>query len=338
MIESDGEQGGIEDVAILLMSLAPEEAAEIMSHLGPKQVQLLGSTMSNIKNVSKERQEQVLNSFFNKVEQQTSIGVSSDDYIKSVLVKAIGEEKASTVLDKIFVDNADGSNKGLSTLRWLESRAIYDIIKNEHPQIMALIISYLDPKQSAEILKDLDEELRTDIIMRIASQDSVQPTAFKELDYILEKVLKNSNIGPTKDVGGVKVAANIMNFIDTPSEQKIMEGITNENVDLATAIQDLMFVFDDLFDVDDRGMQTVLREVNSETLLLALKGSSEKMKDKIFTNMSQRAAELLKDDLEAKGPVRLSEVEKAQKEILVIARRLADDGQIALGVGGEEMV
>ena len=337
-MSEEGQEAGVEDVAILLMSLDADEAAEIMQHLGPKQVQLLGSAMANIKNVTKERYNGVLSTFFDKVDQQTSIGVSSNEYIKSVLVKALGEEKASTVLDKIFVDGVGGNNRGLETLKWLEPRGVVDIIKNEHPQIMSLIISYLDPEQSAEVLKYFDERTRVDLIMRIASQESVQPVVFKELNYILEKVFQGTAISASKEVGGVKVAANIMNFVDTSSEQKIMASINDKDTDMATKIQDLMFVFDDLYDVDDRGMQTILREVNNESLLLALKGCDDKMKEKIFTNMSQRAAELLKDDLEAKGPVRLSEVEGAQKEILVIARRLADDGQIALSLGGEDMV
>lgn len=337
---SDKEEGGaaIEEVAILLMSLDADEAADVMQHLGPKQVQTLGTAMANIKNVSKEKYGSVLGTFFNKVEQQTSIGVSSNEYIKSVLIKALGEEKASTILDKIFVDGVGGNNRGLETLRWLEPRGVADIIKNEHPQIMSLIISYLEAEQASEVLKYFDDRTRTDLIMRIASQESVQPVVFKELNYILEKVFQGTAISSSKEVGGVKVAANMMNFVDTASEQKIMAAINDKDADMASRIQDLMFVFDDLYDVDDRGMQTILREVNNETLLLALKGSDDKMKDKIFTNMSQRAAELLKDDLESKGPVRLSEVESAQKEILAIARRLADEGQIALNFGGEDML
>ena len=337
---SDKEQSaaGVEEVAILLMSLDPDEAADVMQHLGPKQVQELGSAMANIKNISKEKYGSVLNTFFDRVEKQTSIGVSSNEYIQSVLVKALGEEKASTILDKIFVDGVGGNNRGLETLKWLEPRGVADIIKNEHPQIMSLIISYLDPEQAAEVLKYFDERTRVDLVMRIASQESVQPIVFKELNYILEKVFQGTAISASKEVGGVKVAANMMNFVDTASEQKIMSSINEKDADMAARIQDLMFVFDDLYDVDDRGMQTILREVNNETLLLALKGCDDKMKDKIFTNMSQRAAELLKDDLEAKGPVRLSEVESAQKEILAIARRLGDEGQVALNFGGEDML
>ena len=338
MSENQEGQAGVEEVAILLMSLDPDEAADIMQHLGPKQVQMLGSAMASVKNVSKEKYTNVLGTFFDRVDKQTSIGVSSNEYIKSVLVKALGEEKASTILDKIFVDGVGGNNRGLETLRWLEPRGVADIIKNEHPQIMSLIVSYLEPEQAAEVLKFFDERTRVDLVMRIASQESVQPVVFKELNYILEKVFQGTAISASKEVGGVKVAANIMNFVDTTSEQKIMGAINEKDTDMASKIQDLMFVFDDLYDVDDRGMQTILREVNNETLLLALKGCDEKMKEKIFTNMSQRAAELLKDDLEAKGPVRLSEVETAQKEILVIARRLADEGQIALNLGGEDML
>lgn len=331
-------EGSVEDVAILLMSLDPDEAAGIMQHLGPKQVQILGSAMANIKNVSKEKYNSVINNFFDRVEQQTSIGVSSNNYIESVLVKALGEEKASTVLDKIFVDGVGGNKRGLETLKWLEPKGVADIIKNEHPQIISLIISYLDSEQAAEVLKYFDDKTRVDLIMRIASQDSVQPVVFEELNNVLEKIFQGTSISASKEVGGVKVAANIMNFVDSANEQKLMSSIKENDTDLATQIQDLMFVFDDLYDIDDRGMQTLLREVNNETLLIALKGCTEKVRDKIFANMSQRAAELLKDDLEAKGPVRLSDVELAQKEILVIARRLADDGQIVLSLGGEEMI
>ena len=232
-----------------------------------------------------------------------------------------------------------GAEPGRLSLKWMEARSVADIIRNEHPQIQAIVIAYLDADQSAEILTFFPEKVRIDIMMRVASLDTVQPSALQELNDILEKQFSGNAASQTKAMGGYKVAAEIMNNLDGSIEADLMDSIKEIDEDMGNQIQDLMFVFENLKDIDDRGIQALLREVSSDILIIALKGADTDLQEKIFKNMSKRAAELLRDDLEAKPPVRLSEVESAQKEILTIARRMADAGEIVLGAkGGEEMI
>ncbi len=326
----------IEKAAILLMSLGEDNAAEVLRHMGPKEVQKIGMTMSRLKNVGKDQVEGVMAEFMEQIGNQTALGVGADGYIRKMLVNALGEDKAGTLIDRILTG---GNTTGLDTLRWMDARSISDLIRFEHPQIQAIVIAYLDPDQAADTLRYFDERVRLDIIMRIASLESVQPHAMQELNDILEKQFSKQTGSASTDLGGSKCAADIMNFLDTNTESQLMEAIKELDEDLAQEIQDLMFVFDNLADVDDRGIQALMREVSSESLILALKGADEIVKEKIFNNMSKRAAELLRDDLEAKGPVKISEVEAAQKEILSIARRMAEAGEIVLGgKGGEEMI
>ena len=326
----------LEKAAILLMSLGEDNAAEVLRHMGPKEVQKLGLTMSRLQNVQKDQVEGVMAEFMDVISNQTSLGVGADGYIRKMLTNALGEDKASTLIDRILTG---GNTTGLDTLRWMDARSVSDLIRFEHPQIQAIVIAYLDPDQGAEALRYFDERVRLDIIMRIASLESVQPHAMQELNDILEKQFSKQTGSATTDLGGSKCAANIMNFLDTTAESQLMEAIKEVDEDLAQEIQDLMFVFDNLGDVDDRGIQALLREVSSESLILALKGTDDLVREKIFKNMSKRAGELLRDDLEAKGPVKISEVEAAQKEILSIARRMAEAGELVLGgKGGEEMI
>lgn len=326
----------IEKAAILLMSLGEDNAAEILRHMEPKEVQKIGLSMAQLKNVQKDQVEGVMADFMEVISNQTALGVGADGYIRKMLVNALGEDKAGTLVDRILTG---GNTTGLDTLKWMDARSVSDLIRFEHPQIQAIVIAYLDSDQAAETLSFFDERVRLDILMRIASLESVQPHAMKELNDILERQFSKQTGSANTSLGGTKVAADIMNFLDTSVESQLMESIKEVDEDLAQEIQDLMFVFDNLGEVDDRGIQALMREVSSESLLLALKGADEVVKEKIFGNMSKRAAELLRDDLEAKGPVKLSEVEAAQKEILSIARRMAEAGEIALGgKGGEEMV
>jgi len=260
------------------------------------------------------------------------LGIGADEYIRKVLVNALGEDKASNLIDRILLGR---NSKGLESLKWMDPRAVAEMIRLEHPQIISIVLAYLDPDQSAEVLGSLPENMRADIIMRIATMDGIQPAALSELDEVLEKQFSgNANTGKTSSLGGAKVAANIMNFIDTTKQTNIIEVVNKTDEQLSERIQDQMFVFDNLIEVDDRGMQELLRAVPSDRLLLAMKGADPGLRDKIFKNMSQRAAEMMRDDLEAKGPVKLSDVEAAQKEILTIARKLAEAGTIALGGGG----
>lgn len=323
----------IDQAAVLLMSLGEKDAAAVLRHLGPKEVQRIGSAMTHLQNIEQTQVEDIVNTFLTDARTLTGLGMGADSYIRNMLVEALGEDKANSLVDRILLG---GNTTGLDTLKWMDPRSVADLIRHEHPQIQAIVVAYLDPDQAAEVLGNLAEKPRLDIIMRVAALDSVHPSALQELNDILEKQFSGNAASQTKAMGGVKIAAEIMNNMEGTMEGELMDSIKEIDEDLGTQIQDLMFVFEDLKAVDDRGIQALLREVSSEVLILALKGSDEELKEKIFKNMSKRAAELLRDDLESKGPVRVSEVEGAQKEILVITRRMADSGEIVLGGGGGE--
>ncbi len=336
MSDSVAEMRGADRAAILLLALGETDAATILSHMGPKEVQDLGLAMASMHNVSTEQMESVMRSFVQTLRGQTSLGIDSDEYIRSVITGALGSEKADGVIDRILLGR---NSKGLEQLKWMDSRSIAEVIRLEHPQIIAIVLSFLEPEQAAEVLAEFPERARPDIVMRIATLDGIQPAALQELDQILEKQFVGATNVKSSSLGGVKTAANILNLVEGAIENSVMEQVNSTDQDLAQEIQDNMFVFDNLIDVDDRGIQTLLREVASDQLLLALRGSEEVLKEKIFRNMSKRAAEMLRDDLEAGAPVRLSDVEAAQKEILTVARRLSDAGEIQLGgAGGEEYV
>ncbi|AHG40235.1 flagellar motor switch protein FliG [Pseudomonas syringae CC1557] len=326
----------VEKAAGLLLSLGETDAAQVLRHMGPKEVQKVGVAMAQMRNVHREQVEEVMSEFVDIVGDQTSLGVGSDGYIRKMLTQALGEDKANGLIDRILLG---GNTSGLDSLKWMEPRAVADVIRFEHPQIQAIVVAYLDADQAGEVLGHFDHKVRLDIILRVSSLNTVQPAALKELNQILEKQFSgNANTSRTT-LGGIKRAADIMNFLDSSIEGALMDSIREVDEDLSVQIEDLMFVFNNLSDVDDRGIQALLREVSSDVLVLALKGSDEAIKEKIFKNMSKRAAELLRDDLEAKGPVRVSDVETAQKEILTIARRMAEAGEIVLGgKGGEEMI
>ncbi|TQV84164.1 flagellar motor switch protein FliG [Exilibacterium tricleocarpae] len=325
----------VDQAAILLMSLGEGDAAEVLKHMGPKEVQRIGTAMSQLNNVEQQQVQVVLSNFLDEVRTLTGLGMGSDNYIRNMLVTALGSDKANGLIDRILLG---GNTTGLDTLKWMEARSVADVIRNEHPQIQAIVIAYLDSDQAAEIMSYFPEKVRLDIMMRVASLDTVQPSALQELNDILEKQFAGNAASQTKSMGGYKVAAEIMNNLDSSMEAELMDAIKEVDEDVGTQIQDLMFVFDNLKEVEDRGIQALLREVSSEVLIVALKGADEELQEKVFKNMSKRAAELLRDDLEAKGPVRVSEVEGAQKEILTIARRMADSGEIMLGGGGEQML
>ena len=326
----------VDKAAVLLLSLGEADAAQVLRHLGPKEVQKVGTAMAQLRNVQKNQIEEVMGEFVEIVGDQTSLGVGSDGYIRKMLTQALGEDKAGGLIDRILLG---GNTSGLDSLKWMEPRAVADVIRYEHPQIQAIVVAYLDPDQAGEVLSHFDHKVRLDIVLRVSSLNTVQPAALKELNLILEKQFSGNANTTRATLGGVKRAADIMNYLDSSVEGQLMDAIRDVDEDLSSQIEDLMFVFDNLADVDDRGIQVLLREVSSDVLVLALKGADDAIKEKIFKNMSKRAGELLRDDLEAKGPVRVSEVEGAQKEILTIARRMAEAGEIVLGgKGGEEMV
>jgi flagellar motor switch protein FliG len=331
-----GGRNGVERAAILLLTLGESEAAEILKHLGAKDVQRLGRSMAELSNVSRDEVRSVLGEFTTAVESQTSLGVGSDEYVRRVLINALGEEKAASLMDRISLG---GQRKGLDALKWMDAKQVAELVRNEHPQIVAIVLSYLEPEQAAEVLSCLPDGLRSDLVMRVAMLDGIQPSALAELDEMMEKQFASGgSSGKSSALGGLRVAAEMVNLLDSSVGTSIMGDIGKTDEGLSQKIQDLMFVFDDLLEIDDRGMQELLRQVPADKLLIALKGADESFKTKVFKNMSQRAAEMLKGDLEAKGPVRLADVEAAQKEILLAARKLADEGTIQLGGKGEEYV
>ena len=324
---------GMEMAAVLMLSLNEEDAAQIFRHLEPKQVQRLGMSMASMKDFSHDKVTAVHRQFIEDIQKFSNIGIGSEDFVRKALVAALGEDKAGNLVDQIIMGSGA---RGLDSLKWMDARQVASIIQNEHPQIQTIVLSYLDPEQSAEILSQFPEQVRLDLIMRIANLEEVQPAALQELNDIMEKQFAGAAGAQAAKMGGLKAAANIMNYLDTNIEGQLMDSIRESDEEMSQQIQDLMFVFENLIDVDDRGIQTLLREVPGDLLQRALKGSDDQMREKVFKNMSKRAAEMLADDLEAMGPIRVSEVEAAQKEILSTARRLADAGEIMLGAGGGE--
>ncbi|WP_445425135.1 flagellar motor switch protein FliG [Alishewanella sp. HL-SH06] len=324
---------GVEKAAILLLSLSEEDAAQILKHLEPKQVQRVGMAMAQTTDLNQGKISAVHRRFIEQIQNFSTIGFQSEEFIKRALTAALGEEKAANLIDQIVLG---GGARGLDSLKWMDSKQVANIIRNEHPQIQTIVLSYLEPEQSAEILSQFSEKVRLDLTMRIANLEEVQPAALQELNEIMEKQFAGQAGAQTAKMGGLKAAADILNYLDTNLEGQLMDSIREHDEEMAQQIQDLMFVFENLIDVDDRGIQAILREVQQDVLMRALKGTDENLKEKILKNMSKRAAELLQDDLEAMGPVRVSEVETAQKEILSVARRLSDAGEIMLGGGGGE--
>ena len=325
---------GIQRSAILLMSLGEEEAAEVFKHLGPKEVQKLGAAMAALQNVPRSQVETVLGDFRKDAEGQSGLGGDSSEYIKSVLNKALGSDRAANLIERIL---HGGDTAGIESLKWMDAPAVSELIKNEHPQIIATILVHLDRDQASEVLATFVERMRNDVILRIATLDGIQPTALKDLNDVLTRLLTGSSNSIKKAaMGGTRVAAEILNFMPTALETTVIATVRDFDPEIAQKIQDAMFTFDNVNDLDDRAIQLLLREVQSESLIVALKGANVELRERIFKNMSSRASEMLREDLEAKGPVRISEVEAEQKEILKIVRRLADEGQIALGGKGEE--
>ena len=324
---------GIQRSAILLLSLGEEGATEVFKHLGPREVQKLGMAMSALKNITRDKVQEVLGAFRASAEEKSPLGLDSSEYIRSVLTKALGDDKAANLIDRIL---QGGDTSGIEGLKWMDSPAVAELIKNEHPQIIATILVHLDRDQASEVISAFSERLRNDVLLRIATLDGIQPSALRELNDVLTKLLSGNNNLKKSAMGGVRAAAEILNFLSGTLEGSVIESVKEYDAELAQKILDEMFVFENIVDIDDRGIQLLLREIQSESLILALKGASPELREKVFKNMSQRAAEMLRDDLEAKGPVRLSEVEAEQKEILKIVRRLADEGQIVLGGKGED--
>ena len=327
------EDQGIQDAAIFLMSIGEEEAAEVFKHLTPKEVQKLGETIAAMRTVSRERVEQVMGKFTDEAASQSLLVSDTNHYVKSVLKRALGDDKASLLIDRIM----QGSDvSGIESLKWMDPQSIAELLRNEHPQIMAAILVHLDSDLIAGVLKHLSERMRNEVMLRIATLEGIQPTALNYLNEVLYKVLAGGDKVRKTSLGGIQTAADIINMMGTAIETSVVESIRLLDGDLAQKIMDKMFTFEDLLKLDNKSIQMVLKEVSSDTLVIALKGASTELKELILGNMSSRAAESLREDLESRGPVRLSEVEGQQKEILKIVRRLSDEGSIVMGGGGDD--
>jgi flagellar motor switch protein FliG len=322
---------GVEDSAILMLAIGEDEAAEVFRHLGASDVAKLSEAMAKLGNVSRERLTGMLERFNGAADQQPAIDAGADNYVRSVLNKALGADKARVLCDRILKDDR---TSGLDGLKLMDADSVADLIAGEHPQVIASILAHLDRDQASAVIAKFDETLQGQVIQRIATLDGIQPQAMRELDYALEKLVASGGRVKRNDVGGVRAAAEILNQVGATAEAVIIETLRSADPELAEKIMDAMVIFDNILDIDDRGIQLLLREVQSESLIIAMKGASEELREKIFKNMSQRAADMMREDLEGKGPVRLSEVEAEQKAILKTVRRLADDGQLELGGKG----
>jgi flagellar motor switch protein FliG len=330
---SESEEQGLENAAILLMSLGEEEAAEVLKHLAPKEVQRLGETIAKMKSVTRERVDGVLEKFTLTASEQHMLVADNDEYVKSVLRLALGDEKANLLLDRILQGN---DISGIESLKWMEPGSVAELLRNEHPQIVAAILVHLDSDQASSVLKSFSERQRNEVLVRIATLDGIQPSALKDLNEVMNKVLSGGDRLRKTSLGGVKPTAEIINMMGGSIETSVLDFIRETDNDLAQRIMDNMFTFDDMERLEDKAIQTLLKEVQTESLVIALKGATPDMREKIFKNMSTRAAETLREDLESRGPVRVSEVEAEQKELLKIVRRLADEGQIQLTSGGDD--
>lgn len=326
---------GTQRAAILLMTLGEQSAASVLRHMQVEEVQRLGAAMAELSDVPRDTVTGVLGELLVAVQRKTSIGFGTADYLRKVLTDSLGERRAGTLLGRILKGR---DSTGIDALKWMDPRTVADVIKNEHPQIIATILAHLPSQQAADVLKRFEQADQAEIAVRIARLDEVPDTALQELDALVERQTKEATALKTSRLGGVKVAADLITLLGATGQTAVIEAIQGQDGALGELIKDALFVFANLLKVDDRGMQAILREVQADVLSTALKGADEEIKDKVFKNMSKRAVEILKDDMSTKGPVRLSDVEAAQKEILGVALRLAEEGTITLASGGEEFV
>lgn len=325
---------GIYKGAVLLMSLGEDEAVEVLKHFSHLEVQKLGAAMARLKKLTLEDVDAVLAEFCSSATSKNSfLNIDTESYARSVLQKALGEDKSTDNISRIL-EGQDTS--GIESLKWIDSQSVAELIKAEHPQIIATILVHLDRSQASDILGELTEQLRNDVLLRIATLEGIQPLALRELNTVLTDLLSGSENINKSSVGGIRTAAEIINFMGSTAENSVLGKLREFDGELAQKIIDQMIVFENLMDIDDRGIQILLREIQSDALIIALKGAAWDLREKIFRNMSSRAAEMLREDLEVMGPVRVSDVEANQKQILQVVRRLADEGQIVFGSQGEE--
>ncbi len=323
---------GTQRAAVLMLLLGEQQAAEIIRYLNPKEVQSLGGAMVSVADLSQEAVNAVLDEFVMTIKKQTNLGLGTTDYVEKVLKRALGDDKAASVLNRIMPGQ---STKGLEILSWMDPRSIADMIYGEHPQVIAIILSVLEHQVAADVLTYLPDEARPEIMQRVASLDTVQPSAMTELEAIMKKQFSNNSSSKSSSFGGVKAAARIMNLTKTELEASIIVGLNELDADLTMRIQDNMYTFENLTTMDNRGIQVLMRNVETDQLMIALKGATDQVKDKFFGNMSERARSMFKDDMEAKGPMRITDVEDAQKKMMRTARKLADAGELMLGGGAD---
>ena len=324
---------GLQDAAILMMSLGEEEASQVFKHLSPKEVQKLGEAIAKTKTITRERVDEVVERFTGIAAAHSLLVSDSGDYVRSVLKRALGDDKAALLIDRIL---QGGDVSGIESLKWMDPASVAELLRNEHPQIVAAILVHLDFDQAADVMKFFLERQRNEVMLRVATMEGIQPSALKDLNEVLFRVLAGGDKVRKSSLGGVKAAAEMINLMGSAIDGTVIESIRNHDPDLAQKIMDKMFVFDDVMKLDDKAIQSVLKEVASDALIVALKGAQPELKEKFLANMSSRAAETLREDLESRGPMRLSEVEAQQKEILKTVRRLADEGTIVIGGGGDD--
>lgn len=326
---------GAQRAAVFLLAVGEQSAAEVLKHLNPKQVQKVGQVMTTLGDITRPQIEEIVEAFLEEIQSKTGLAIGSEDYVRKVLIRALGEDKAGGLVDRIL---GGSSSRGMEALKWMDPRSVAEIIRVEHPQIIAIVLASLEPDRASEVLSMLPERTRADVIMRVATLESIPPTALMELDEIMERQFAGNENVKSSNLGGVKNAAEVLNFLEMALSNDIMDHIQDIDADLAQQIQDKMFVFENLIDVDNRGIQALLRDIGTDVLILALKGADDAIREKFFKNMSKRAAEMLRDDLETRGAVKLSDVEAAQKQIIAVARRMAESGEIVLGGKGEQYV
>lgn len=327
----------LRDSAILMMALGEDAAAEVFKFLNPQEVQELGTAMANLKQLTRNDMDQVLEDFREEADQFMAVTLDSSDYIRSVLTKALGSDRAAGIIEDIL-DSEGGAGSGIDALNWLDAASVAELIADEHPQIIATILVHLERDRAADILVELNERLRDDVVLRIATFGGVQPNALHELTEVLNGMLSGQGAKRSK-MGGARTAAEILNYMNTASEEAIIGSLRTMDADLTERIVEEMFVFDNLLDLEDSAIQLILKEVETTILTVALKGAAEELREKFFKNMSNRAADMLREDIEAQGPIRMSRVEEGQKSVVEVARRLAETDQIALtGLGSDEYV
>ncbi|MGQ4880143.1 flagellar motor switch protein FliG [Billgrantia sp. LNSP4103-1] len=326
---------GVRRSAILMLALDEDSAAEVFKYLGPKEIQQLSMEMAEMDQVSHEDMQQVMLEFHRETEEFIALNLNSSDHIRSVLTKALGSERASSLIEDIL--ESQGSSSGIDSLNLMEATMVAELIRDEHPQIIATILVHLERHQAADVLEQFDDKLRNDVVLRIATFSGVQPAALQELTEVLSGMLDGQNLKRSK-MGGVRTAAEILNLMNSSLEETAIETVRAHSEDLAQKIIDEMFLFENLMDLDDRSIQLVLKEIDTNSLVVALKGAPEGLMEKFLRNMSRRAADLMREDMEARGPIRVSQVEAEQKTILQVVRRLADSGEIVLSGGDDTYV